>query len=246
MPCLDIKDGKIVKGVHFVNLIDAGDPISAAQAYEKDGADEIAFLDITATVENRKTTLSLVRNISKLICIPLTVGGGIDSLTTAAHVVEAGATRISVSSKAVRNPRLINSLAEELGPEKTVVAIDVDFSKITPSGYEVYIDGGRTPTGIDAIKWCEEAEKRGAGILLPTSKACDGVKKGYDLALIKQIKKAVDIPVVASGGAGERDHFLQAANAGADYLLAASVFHFGKIKISELKDYLAANGVNTL
>jgi len=228
MPCLDIKDGRVVKGVHFVDLQDAGNPVLASQAYIRDGADELAFLDITATVEKRKTTLTAVRKVADVVNVPFTVGGGIGTVEDASAVLEAGADRVSISSAAFRNP----------GP------IDVDKSNDVPSGYEVYIDGGRTPTGKDAIEWAKEAEQRGAGIILPTSKACDGAKQGYDIPLIRQLKDVLSVPVVASGGAGTMEHFLEAAQAGADILLAASVFHFGEIKIGHLKDYLRENGID--
>lgn len=243
MPCLDIKDGRVVKGVQFVDLRDAGDPVEAARAYEADGADALAFLDITATVEKRPTTLRTIAQVASAIAIPLTVGGGIRSVDDARQVFDAGATRISISSAAFRSPDLVDQTAKAFGSERVVVAIDVDRSSATPSGYEVYIDGGRTPTGTDAIEWAISAVQRGAGMLLPTSKACDGAKEGYDLPLIRHLREAVSVPIVASGGAGTMDHFLQASQAGADVLLAASVFHFGEVKISELKAYLTTHGV---
>jgi len=247
MPCLDIKDGRVVKGVHFVNLRDAGDPVECARAYCEHGADELAFLDITATVERRKTTLDAVAKVAQVTRaagVPFTVGGGIASLEDAEAVLAAGADRISISSAAFRQPSLIAEAAKRFGRERVVVAIDVDRNPALPSGYEVYIDGGQTATGRDAVEWAKEAEERGAGIILPTSKACDGAKEGYDLPLIRAIKKAVQVPVVASGGAGKKEHFLAAAKeAGADILLAASVFHFGEIDIRDLKRYLAENGV---
>ncbi|KGP75606.1 imidazole glycerol phosphate synthase [Desulfosporosinus sp. Tol-M] len=246
MPCLDMNDGRVVKGVHFINLRDAGDPVECARIYCENGADELAFLDITATIEKRKTTLEAVRRVAQVITIPFTVGGGIGSVVDAEEVLEAGANRVSISSAAFRNPRLIDQSAAEFGPSKLVVAIDVDRNPALPSGYEVYIDGGNTPTGKDAIEWAREAETRGAGYILPTSKACDGAKTGYDIPLIRGIKGAVKVPVIASGGAGTREHFLEAAQEGkADILLAASVFHFGEINIFELKKYLRDKGVNT-
>ena len=246
MPCLDMKEGRVVKGVHFIDLIDAGDPVECAQTYVRSGADELAFLDITATIEKRKTTLEAVRRVAQVTTIPFTVGGGISSLSDAEAVLEAGADRVSISSAAFRNPGLIDEAAARFGSGKVVVAIDVDRNPGLHSGYEVYIDGGNTATGKDAVEWAREAESRGAGIILPTSKACDGAKTGYDLPLIRSIKEAVRVPVVASGGAGSLDHFVQAAKEGkADILLAASVFHFGEIKIKELKEYLNQNGVET-
>ena len=243
MPCLDIKDGRIVKGVNFVSLQDAGDPVQSAQAYEQDGADELAFLDITATVEKRRTTLDVLQQVARTVDIPLTVGGGISSVSDAQRVLLAGADRVSVSSAAFRNPELIDDLARTLGSDRLVVAIDVDRSDVTASGYEGYIDGGRSATGVDALAWAQEAARRGAGMILPTSKACDGLKQGYDIPLIRLLKKNLSVPVVASGGAGALQHFLEAAQAGADILLAASVFHFGQIRISELKRYLEEHGI---
>jgi cyclase len=244
MPCLDIKEGRVVKGVQFVDLQDAGDPVLAAQAYLANGADELAFLDITATVEKRQTTLNVVKRVAAVVNVPFTVGGGIASVADALAVLDAGATRISVSSAAFRRPALIDELVAACGSERVVVAIDVDRSASTESGYEVYIDGGRTSTGADAIAWAIEAERHGAGIILPTSKPFDGAKQGYDIPLIRKLKQAVRAPIVASGGAGTPEHFLEAAQAGADILLAASVFHFGIIKVSELKQYLSAHGIN--
>ncbi len=244
MPCLDIKEGRVVKGVHFIDLKDAGDPVECARTYCESGADELAFLDIAATIEKRGTTLDAVRRVAEVTTVPFTVGGGINSLADAEAVLEAGAHRVSISSAAFRNPDLINQAASKFGSEKIVVAIDVDKNPALPSGYEVYIHGGNTATGKDAVEWAREAEARGAGIILPTSKACDGAKTGYDIPLIKAIKENVKVPVVASGGAGKMKHFLEAAKEGkADILLAASVFHFGEINIRELKQYLRENGL---
>lgn len=243
MPCLDMKEGRVVKGVHFVDLKDAGDPVECAQAYCASGADELAFLDITATIEARKTTLDAVRRVAEVATVPFTVGGGIASVADARAVLEAGADRVSVSSAALRRPELINELVAAFGAAKVVVAIDVDRNQNLPSGYEVYVDGGNTATGKDALEWAKEAEARGAAIILPTSKACDGAKTGFDLPLIAGIKGVVQVPVVASGGAGSLEHFLEAARAGADILLAASVFHYGEISIPGLKEYLSHNGV---
>lgn len=243
MPCLDMKEGRVVKGVHFVDLRDAGDPVECARTYCESGADELAFLDITATIEKRGTTLDAVRRVAGVTTVPFTVGGGIGSLSDADAVLEAGADRVSISSAAFRNPDLIDQAAARFNSEKVVVAIDVDRNPALPSGYEVYIDGGNTATGKDAVEWAREAEARGAGIILPTSKACDGAKTGYDVPLIRAIKENVKVPVVASGGAGKMEHFFEAAKEGkADILLAASVFHFGEINIRELKQYLRENG----
>jgi len=247
MPCLDIKEGRVVKGVQFVNLRDAGDPVECARVYCESGADELAFLDITATIEKRKTTLDVVRRVAEVTTIPFTVGGGIASLDDAEAVLAAGADRVSISSAAFRNPELLEQAAVKFGSEKVVAAIDVDRNPALPSGYEVYIDGGNTATGTDAVEWARQAEARGAGIILPTSKTRDGAKNGYDIPLIKGIKEVVQVPVIASGGAGKLEHFLAAAKEGqADILLAASVFHFGEILIKDLKQYLQDNGVATV
>lgn len=244
MPCLDMKDGRVVKGVHFVDLRDAGDPVACAEAYCASGADELAFLDITATIEKRKTMCDVVRRVAAVTAVPFTVGGGIASAADAEEVLTAGADRVSLASAAFLNPELVSELAKKFGPERLVVAIDVDHNPALPSGYEVYIAGGTKATGADAIAWAKEAEARGAGIILPTSKACDGAKTGYDIPLLQKLKAAVRVPIVASGGAGKLEHFLEAAReGGADILLAASVFHFGEIAIPELKAYLTANGV---
>lgn len=243
MPCLDIKDGRVVKGVHFVGLRDAGDPVECARAYCEAGAHELAFLDITATIEGRKTMLDTVKRVAAVTTVPFTVGGGIKSVAEAEAVLAAGADRVSISSAAFRTPELINESVKAFGSEKIVVAIDVDKNPSLPSGYEVYIDGGNTATGKDAVEWAKEAEERGASIILPTSKACDGAKTGFDLPLISGIKKAVKVPIIASGGAGSLEHFVAAAKAGADILLAASVFHFGEITIAQLKEYLVQQGI---
>ena len=246
MPCLDMKNGRVVKGVHFVDLRDAGDPVECARIYCESGADELAFLDITATIDKRKTTLEAVRRVAQVTTIPFTVGGGIASVSDAEDVLAAGADRISISSAAFRNPDLIDQAALKFGASKLVVAIDVDRNPALASGYEVYIDGGNTPTGKDAVEWARETEARGAGYILPTSKARDGAKNGYDIPLISGISRAVKVPVIASGGAGTMEHFLEAVrDGGAGILLAASVFHFGEINISDLKRFLTKNGIGT-
>ena len=244
MPCLDMRNGRVVKGVHFVNIKDAGDPVECAKAYCEAGADELAMLDITATVENRPTMLDVVKKVALVTTIPFTVGGGINDLKTAEAVLKAGADKISTSSAAFRKPQIIEEMVEKFGEEKVTVAIDVDKNPKMPSGYEVYIDGGRTATGIDAIEWAKRIDSFGVKVILPTSKATDGAKTGYDLPLIKAIAKATSAEIVASGGAGEMKHFLEAVKAGATILLAASVFHFNTIKIPELKDYLRREGIN--
>jgi len=238
MPCLDMQNGRVVKGVHFVDIRDAGDPAECAKAYCAAGADELAMLDITATIENRKTMLDVVRRVAQAVTVPFTVGGGIRDAASAAEVIEAGANKISTSSAVFRKPEEIREMVRLLGSEKVTVAIDVDRNPKLASGYEVYIDGGRTATGKDAIEWAKQVDGYGVGCILPTSKAADGARTGYDLNIIRQIVKAVSVPVVASGGAGTMEHFYEAAMAGATILLAASVFHFGLIQIPELKKYL--------
>ena len=247
MPCLDMRDGRVVKGVHFVDIADAGDPVESAAAYCAAGADELALLDITATVEKRATLIDVVRRVAKVCTVPFTVGGGIRDVASAEAVIAAGADKVSTSSAAFRNPEVIAEMIKELGSERVTLAIDVDVNPALPSGYEVYIDGGRTATGADAVEWAKKAASFGVTTILPTSKAGDGAKTGYDLPVISAIRKACpQASVVASGGAGKMEHFLDAVNAGADTLLAASVFQFHMIDIKELKKFLAANGVTTL
>jgi len=243
MPCLDMQNGRVVKGVHFVDIRDAGDPVECAQAYCREGADELALLDITATVEGRPTMLDVVRRVSKAATVPFTVGGGIADVASTAAVLEAGADKVSTSSAAFRKPELVAEMVREFGAEKVTVAIDVDKSSATPSGYEVYIDGGRTATGTDAIEWAKKVDGLGVPVILPTSKAGDGARTGYDLPVIRAMATAVSASVVASGGAGKLEHFYEAVEAGATVLLAASVFHFRTIGISELKDYLRKRGI---
>ncbi len=243
MPCLDMQDGRVVKGVHFVDIRDAGDPVECAAAYCKAGADELALLDITATVEGRGTMLEVVRRVAEVTTVPFTVGGGIADVPSAAAVLEAGADKVSTSSAAFRRPEVIAEMIREFGPDKVTVAIDVDRSAAIASGYEVYIDGGRTATGADAIEWAKQVDGYGVRVILPTSKAGDGAKTGYDLPVIRAINDAVSASVVASGGAGKMEHFWEAVEAGATVLLAASVFHFHMIDILELKDYLRGRGV---
>jgi len=244
MPCLDMQNGRVVKGIHFINIRDAGDPVECAKAYCEAGADELAMLDITATVENRATMLDVVKRVAAVTTIPFTVGGGISNVQSAEAVLKAGADKISTSSAAFRNPDLIPEMVKAFGAYKITVAIDVDQNPAMPSGYEVYIDGGRTATGTDAIEWAKRIDGYGIQVILPTSKAGDGVQTGYDLPVIKAIKNVVKAEVVASGGAGKLEHFTEAVEAGATILLAASVFHFGTIKIPDLKDYLKSFGLN--
>ncbi len=243
MPCLDMQCGRVVKGVQFVDIRDAGDPVECCAAYCKSGADEIAMLDITATVEGRGTLLEVVRRVAAVATVPFTVGGGISDTTTAAAVLDAGADRISTSSAAFRRPEVIGEMVAEFGPGKITVAIDAAINPAMKSGYEVFIDGGRTATGADAGEWAAKVADYGVDTILPTSKTTDGVRTGYDLPLIRLVKQKARTRVVASGGAGTMQHFLDAANAGADILLAASVFHFNMISIPDLKSFLASNGI---
>lgn len=243
MPCLDMQNGRVVKGVHFVSIRDAGDPIECARAYCANGADELALLDITATIEGRSTMLDVVKRVADVTTVPFTVGGGISDVKSAEMVLNAGADKISTSSAAFRRPEVIQEMISTFGADKVTVAIDVDQNGAMPSGYEVYIDGGRTATGVDAIEWAKRVDGYGVQVILPTSKAGDGARTGYDLPVIRAIKQAVSAEVVASGGAGKLEHFHEAVKAGATILLAASMFHFGVIGIGELKDYLRDKGV---
>lgn len=243
MPCLDMQNGRVVKGVHFVDIRDAGDPVECARAYCAKGADELAMLDITATVEGRATLLNVVKRVAEVTTVPFTVGGGISDVKTAQAVLDAGANKVSISSAAFRKPELVPELIKAFGAAKVTVAIDVDRSAAMPSGYEVYIDGGRTATGADAVEWAKRVDGFGVPVILPTSKAGDGARTGYDLPVIKAIKQVVSAEVVASGGAGKLEDFFAAVEAGATVLLAASIFHFGVIGIGELKDYLRSRGV---
>ncbi len=244
MPCLDMKDGRVVKGIHFVDLKDAGDPVENALFYQNEGADELAMLDIAATVENRKTRLEWVKNVSSVIDIPLTVGGGISSLEDIELVFEAGADKISISSAAVRNPDLVRQAAKAFGSESVTAAIDARRNKEMPSGFEVVISGGTKPAGKDALAWAKECQELGAGMILPTSMDGDGTQAGYDLEFTRAISDAVDVPVIASGGAGKLEHFYEAVvQGGAQILLAASVFHYRILSIREVKEYLRKKGL---
>lgn len=243
MPCLDMQNGRVVKGVQFVDIRDAGDPVECCVAYCAAGADELALLDITATSEGRATMLDVVRRVAEAATIPFTVGGGIRDTRSAEAVLSAGADKISVSSAAFRNPGVIGEMVTEFGSERVTVAVDAAVNEKLPSGYEVFIDGGRTATGVDAVEWIRKIESYGIGAVLPTSKTTDGVKTGYDLPLIRKTRAAVSADVVASGGAGKLEHFYEAATAGANVLLAASVFHFNIITIPDLKKYLRSREI---
>ncbi|MFC1991614.1 imidazole glycerol phosphate synthase subunit HisF [Chloroflexota bacterium] len=244
MPCLDMKDGRVVKGVNFINLKDAGDPIENASFYQNEGADELAMLDIAATVENRKTRLEWVKNVSSAINIPLTVGGGISTLEDINMVLEAGADKISMNSAAVKNPDLVRQAIMQFGSDRVTVAIDARKNKDMPSGFELVVSGGTKPVGLDAVSWAKQCQALGAGAILPTSMDADGIQTGYDLDFTKSISGAVDLPVIASGGAGTLEHFYQGVvEGGAQILLAASVFHFRILSIKQVKEYLREKGL---
>lgn len=244
MPCLDMKEGRVVKGIHFVDLKDAGDPVENAAFYQKEGADELAMLDIAATLENRKTRLEWVRNVSSVIAIPLTVGGGIASLEDIELVLGAGAANVSMNSAAVNNPGLVAEAAKAFGSGKVTVAVDARRNKEMPSGFELVVSGGTKPVGKDAVAWARQCQDLGAGTILPTSMDGDGTQAGYDLEFTRAISDAVDLPVVASGGAGTLEHFYEAAvQGGAQVLLAASVFHYRIFSIGEVKEYLRGKGL---
>ena len=243
IPCLDCKDGRVVKGTSFVNLRDAGDPIEVAKKYDADGADELVFLDITATSDDRNTTVDLVRKVAKEVFIPFTVGGGIRTTDDFKVLLREGADKISINSAAILNPSLISEAAKKFGSQCVVVAIDA--KKREDGGWNIYRSGGRIDTGIDAVQWAKDAERLGAGEILLTSMDEYGQKKGYDIALTKAISDSVSVPVIASGGAGCMEDFLNAfTKAGADAALAASLFHYNEISIKELKEYLRDNGIS--
>lgn len=244
IPCLDVKDGRTVKGVNFVNLRDAGSALELAEYYSENGADELVFLDITATVEGRDTLYNLVKDVAERISIPFTVGGGIRSVADVEKILSCGADKVSVNSAAVRRPELINELASQFGSQCVVLALDVKSNPNMPSGYETVVDGGRTFTGMDALEWAKEAEARGAGEILLTSMDADGTKNGFSVDLNSIISGNINIPVIASGGAGTMEHFKDVFLDGkADAALAASVFHFREIDIPKLKEYLHKEGI---
>lgn len=242
IPCLDVKDGRVVKGVNFVNLQDAGDPVEIAAAYDRAGADEVVFLDITASSDNRATVADMVRRVAEKVFIPFTVGGGIRTVDDFKMLLREGADKISVNSAAIMNPGLIAEAADKFGSQCVVVAID---AKRQPDGsFHIYKNGGRVDMGMDAVEWAIRAEKLGAGEILLTSMDCDGTKGGYDIALTKAVSQAVRIPVIASGGAGTCEHFYEAlTEGGAEAALAASLFHYKELEIREVKEYLRTKGV---
>lgn len=243
IPCLDVKDGRVVKGVNFVGLRDAGDPVELARAYDREGADEVAFLDITATSDDRSTTVGLAARAAEELRIPYAVGGGFRDVAGMRQMIAVGADKVSVNSAAVRDPRLLTSAATAFGSQAVVCAIDARRVG-AQDRWEVYAAGGRTATGLDAVEWAREAERRGAGEILLTSMDRDGTKEGFDLALTRAVARAVRIPVIASGGVGSLEHFAEGIIEGeADAVLAASVFHFGTFGIRQVKEYLAAQGI---
>ncbi len=244
IPCLDIKDGRVVKGINFVNLRDAGDPADTAAAYDALGADEVVFLDITASSDARNTQLKWVRDVASKLFIPFTVGGGIRTVEDFKVILREGADKISINSAAIMNPRLICDAADKFGSQCVVVAIDAR-KRPDAEGWTIYKNGGRVDMGMDAIEWAMEAEKRGAGEILLTSMDADGTKAGYDIALTKAVAEAVNIPVIASGGAGKLEHFYDAlADAKAEAVLAASLFHYKELEIRQVKEYLREKGIS--
>lgn len=243
IPCLDVHNGRVVKGVNFVNLQDAGDPVEIAAAYDKAGADEVVFLDITASSDARKTVVEMVREVAKKVFIPFTVGGGIRTVDDFKAILREGADKVSINSSAINNPELIKDAAYKFGSQCVVVAIDAK-KRADNSGWNIYKNGGRIDVGIDAIEWAKKVESLGAGEILLTSMDCDGTKNGYDLELTRKISENVSIPVIASGGAGTEEHFAEALTVGkADAALAASLFHYKELEIVNLKKYLAAKNI---
>lgn len=243
IPCLDVNDGRVVKGINFVNLRDAGDPVEVAAAYDKAGADEVVFLDITATSDARETVVDMVRKVAEKVFIPFTVGGGIRTVEDFKVLLREGADKISINSSAINNPRLISDAADKFGSQCVVVAIDAG-KRADGSGWNIYKNGGRIDVGMDAVEWAMQADRLGAGEILLTSMDCDGTKAGYDIELTRQIAENVSIPVIASGGAGTKEHFYEALTDGkADAALAASLFHYKELEIMDLKNYLADKGI---
>ena len=244
IPCLDVHNGRVVKGVNFVNLKDAGDPVEIAAAYDKAGADEVVFLDITASSDARSTVVELVRRVAENVFIPFTVGGGIRNVEDFLALLREGADKISINSSAINRPELISEAADKFGSQCVVVAIDAK-RRADGSGWNIYKNGGRIDTGLDALEWAERVNKLGAGEILLTSMDCDGTKAGYDIELTRQIAEIVSIPVIASGGAGTKEHFYEALTEGkADAALAASLFHYKELEIKDLKRYLSDQGVS--
>lgn len=247
MPCLDMKNGRVVKGIHFVDIKDAGDPVECASIYQSEGADELAMLDIAATLENRKTRLEWVKNVSSVIQIPLTVGGGISSLEDIELVLGAGAAKVSMNSAAVNDPSLVEQAAKKFGSSRITVAIDAKRSAGMPSGFELVVSGGTKAIGKDAIEWARQCQSLGAGVILPTSMDGDGTQTGYDLEFTKAVSDVVTVPVVASGGAGKLDDFYEVVTkTGATVLLAASVFHYRLLTVRQVKEFLRDRNIPVL
>lgn len=241
IPCLDVKDGRVVKGVNFVGLQDAGDPVEVAKRYNEEGADEITFLDITATHEKRGTIVDIVKSVAKEVFIPLTVGGGIKELDDIYKLLNVGCDKVSINSSAIKNPQFIDESSKRFGSQCIVVAIDI--KRVSTNKYNIFVNGGRIDTGIDAYAWAKECYERGAGEILLTSMDCDGTKAGFDTVATAYISKMVDIPIIASGGAGNMAHIKDVFECGADAALAASIFHYREIDIADLKRYLYQNGI---
>ncbi len=242
IPCLDVAGGRVVKGVNFLNLQDAGDPVELAAKYAEQGADELTFLDVTATVDGRATTYDVVRRTAEQVFIPLTVGGGVREVDDVARLLEVGADKVGINSGAIARPAVIGEIADRFGAQVLVLSLDVRRSDRTPSGFVVTTHGGKRETDLDALEWCVEAVERGAGELLVNSMDADGTQDGFDLELVRRVRELASVPVIASGGAGELDHFAPAVDAGADAVLAASVFHYGKFTIGDVKGALADAG----
>ena len=240
IPCMDVDAGRVVKGTRFIDIRDAGDPVELAAHYDAEGADELVFLDITATSDKRSTVVELARRAADDVFVPFTIGGGVREVADAHAVLDAGADKVSINSAAVARPALLDELAQVFGAQCVVLAID---AKRGESGWEVFVAGGRTPTGVDAVTWAREGVERGAGEILLTSMDRDGTQDGYDTELLRAITGAVDVPVIASGGAGEPEHLVDGLQAGADAVLCASIFHYGRYRIGEVKDHLEAAGV---
>jgi imidazole glycerol-phosphate synthase subunit HisF len=238
IPCLDVDAGRVVKGVNFTNLVDAGDPVELARAYDAEGADELTFLDVTASSGNRETTFDVVRRTAEQVFIPLTVGGGVRAVSDVDKLLRAGADKVSINTAAILRPELLSEASQRFGAQCVVLSVDARRAPGTPSGFEVTTHGGRTGTGIDAVEWAARGQTLGVGEILLNSMDADGTKAGFDLELIRKVRAEVDVPLIASGGAGDVAHFAPAVAAGADAVLAASVFHFGQLRIGEVKDAL--------
>ncbi len=245
IPCLDVKNGRLVKGIHFVDLKNIGDPAENAEAYSRAGADELVFLDITATLEKRKTLIDAVKRTVERISVPLTVGGGIGSIQDISELIDVGAAKVSINTAAIHNPDFVREAVSEFGSDRIVIAVDTNKSTECPSGFEVMVRGGTTPTGIDVIEWVKKVEDSGAGSILPTSMDTDGTQAGYDISMTRAVADAVSVPVIASGGAGTLEHLYEAIVEGhADAVLVASIAHYGTYSIREMKEYLKSCGLN--